>query len=563
MANKGFIKDWNGNQILPITRGELVLDKDGQPAFHSKDFLVDVNNNLPGLMSWEDKALLQGLTSGGSTSVGNLLQRITYINNGFKVNNFTANFYTEDDEGNLTATPIILQGIKNQIDVNLYKEDSGSNYVNVGLHKIHKFDTETATSATIAGLIKSITYDEYGRLTAVSTGNLTEAELTGVIITNATLTGCTSDTTAANDNSIANVGYVKSVISSVEKTALGALQFKGTINDSDSISTILKEEYWNCYYKVTDEFEILSEDLYSNSGSVGNVWTKVGDTLIVYPVDPKTKETKIVHIPSGDEMETTISIQQDNKAPIDDLQNMIGPVTFQFPEFYTIETPEYNKVSISIPVVSDKSPGILSVDDYKAFKTYSENYSVTYKSNFTGTEKGIYTAGTMYVGTTPFTVHGKNDTYNIKVANGSGQGEDAVLNPQLQLDQNDTKLTSITYKGINGIKITKPNDVDDVIQFEAANVVKEQDVPQPNNPRTKEYLKINNGHEFEVVLGGIDENGEVIDGLTDYSQFNAFVERVAMMFSDTFTYSLKGADNENEYRYGNTKLKGAVYLSTI
>jgi hypothetical protein len=100
-------------------------------------------------------------------------------------------------------------------------------------------------------------------------------------------------------------------------------------------------------------------------------------------------------------------------------------------------------------------------------------------------------------------VYGKNDAYNLKVVNGSGQGEEAVLNPQLQLDQNDTKLTSITYKGINGIKVTKSNN--DTIQFEATNVVKDQNVPQPNNPRTNKYLKITNGYEFEAVLGGIDE----------------------------------------------------------
>jgi hypothetical protein len=32
---------------------------------------------------------------------------------------------------------------------------------------------------------------------------------------------------------------------------------------------------------------------------------------------------------------------------------------------------------------------------------------------------------------------------------------------------------------------------------------------------------------------------------------------------DTFTYSLKGEANANEYRYGNDKLKRAVHLDTI
>jgi hypothetical protein len=92
-----------------------------------------------------------------------------------------------------------------------------------------------------------------------------------VTITNANLVDCTSNTNSANNDSIANVGYVKEVISSVEKTALGALQFKGTINSSDSIPTILQETYWNCYYKVTDVFEISKDYLYSNSGSAETV----------------------------------------------------------------------------------------------------------------------------------------------------------------------------------------------------------------------------------------------------------------------------------------------------
>jgi hypothetical protein len=37
---KGFIKDWQGNKLLPITRAELVLDVNGQIALHSAEFLA-------------------------------------------------------------------------------------------------------------------------------------------------------------------------------------------------------------------------------------------------------------------------------------------------------------------------------------------------------------------------------------------------------------------------------------------------------------------------------------------------------------------------------------------
>ena len=37
-TNKGFIKDYQGNILLPITRGELILDSAGQMALTSALF---------------------------------------------------------------------------------------------------------------------------------------------------------------------------------------------------------------------------------------------------------------------------------------------------------------------------------------------------------------------------------------------------------------------------------------------------------------------------------------------------------------------------------------------
>jgi hypothetical protein len=67
--NKGFIKDWQGNHILPITRGELVLDVDGNVALASNQFLAgslkDANGNgLPGLITAAERAMLNGSANG-------------------------------------------------------------------------------------------------------------------------------------------------------------------------------------------------------------------------------------------------------------------------------------------------------------------------------------------------------------------------------------------------------------------------------------------------------------------------------------------------------------------
>jgi hypothetical protein len=53
MAKKALLKDHDNVEILPITRGELVLDSSGNEALHSDEFLA--TNSWPGLMSGEDK----------------------------------------------------------------------------------------------------------------------------------------------------------------------------------------------------------------------------------------------------------------------------------------------------------------------------------------------------------------------------------------------------------------------------------------------------------------------------------------------------------------------------
>ena len=53
MSTKSLLKDKDGQIMLPVTRGELVLDSSGQQALHSPDFLA--TQNFPGLLSADDK----------------------------------------------------------------------------------------------------------------------------------------------------------------------------------------------------------------------------------------------------------------------------------------------------------------------------------------------------------------------------------------------------------------------------------------------------------------------------------------------------------------------------
>lgn len=61
MAKKALLKDQNNVEIMPITRGELVVDSSGEMALHSNQFLVDLE--VPGLMSVEDKIKLGELVA--------------------------------------------------------------------------------------------------------------------------------------------------------------------------------------------------------------------------------------------------------------------------------------------------------------------------------------------------------------------------------------------------------------------------------------------------------------------------------------------------------------------
>lgn len=59
MAKKVFLQDENKVEILPITRGELVIDSSGNMALRSQEFLASTSQ--PGLMSAEDKNKITNL----------------------------------------------------------------------------------------------------------------------------------------------------------------------------------------------------------------------------------------------------------------------------------------------------------------------------------------------------------------------------------------------------------------------------------------------------------------------------------------------------------------------
>ena len=543
-TTKGFIQDWLGNKILPITRGELVLDKDGIIALNSEYFLAGADDKgLPGLVTAAERAMLSG--GAGGNGIKDIYDKLGFINNGLKFNNSVLNFYSAAN----AATPINISSVPaNGVTIGVTGND-----VSFSLTAL----TTAETSAS--GILKSITVDKFGRVTAVSGSALTNAEipaeLTGKTLTNATLSNCvTSDKEIGTDEkSIANKAYVDAKFDAVSLIATGALKFSGPLSDADTATSALtNKNSWNNYYKVTKEFTLNTSDLYDTTGITGTTLTvKVGDTIIVYPISATA--AKLVYVPSGDDI-TTITVKEDGSAT-DAVHEAFGPVTLKFASIFNV-TGSGKTATISFPQVTTSQSGYLSNTDYAKFANYENTLKVTYAGDLAENTPGRYKIGTLTVGSGTYDLYGRNSESALVLNNGTAN----EYNPILKFTETGVAAVEITFKGLNGIK-TKKNGSN--VEIYAANEVIDQDVPQPHQPRKVKYLTITNGYQFGVQIGAADDNGNVSqDGLVDFSQFNALVNKVSLAASyETITYSLNGAANENEYRYGNTKLKAAINVT--
>lgn len=539
-TNKGFIKDWMGNYILPITRGELVLDKDGNIALNSEQFLAA--DGHPGLVTAAERAILNGSSGGSITDVYN---KLGYINNGLSFNGTSVNFYN-----NAGSTPI-----------KIVSEDPGkikmvvgdNNTISLGLTEL------STTETSVSNILKSITVDKYGRVTGVTGSPLTNAELPSTIdsktITNSTLTGCVTgqDTIGDNIRAIVNKNYVDTKFAEVSGIATGALKFGGTLNSKDiAIAALNIVSNFNSYYKVTTPFQLEVEHLYETNGITGDVvQLKIGDTLIIYP---QNNVGKFIYIPSADDL-TKITIQGNEGEPA--LQNKTGNVGIEFSGvFNVVNKSGYSDYAlITLPQATASTDGYLSKTDYVKFTSYADNLAVSYTNAFTS-HPAIYDIGTLTIGGVENKIYGKNNISSLTLNNGSTD----QYNPILKFTETGNVDVNITFNGINGILVKNNNGN---VELAANNIVVTQQVPQNNSQRTAQYLSITEGYKFGVVLGSSDSNGELVnDGLTDYSQFLTLVKRVlTTAVYETIDYSLDGEDNENEYRYGNDKLKAAISVT--
>ena len=306
---KGFIKDYEGNRLLPITRAELVLDKNGFIAMHSEQFAAavpDPSNNEDkgrwGLISPEDLALVHTLKGGsaGNGAIASIQQQLAslYSNLGLKVGDASVKFYDSQN----TFSDIVLEG-----DSNITVSTAAGNTIQFILNKV-------TTTKTGSGVITDITIDDYGRVVSI-TGS---SSLSGLSLQNSTVT------MSSDDNSIANKKYVDDKFNTANNAALGALKFGGVIStqtELDNIGSALTSNV-NSYFKIgKDELELKSQFILGGSS---NIILKAGDTVIVHT---NNEGTGFVYIPSGDEPITTLTIQDNTNGKV---ENAVGAVTLKF-----------------------------------------------------------------------------------------------------------------------------------------------------------------------------------------------------------------------------------------
>ena len=468
-TNKGFIKDWSGNYILPITRGELVLDANGNAAFQSEQFLA--KDGHPGLITAAERAMLSGGVNG--EGIANIYTKLGYINAGLSFGGTTVNFY--DSNGKATPISVVSTG-ENKISI----VAGDDNAVRLGLAEIQ---TE-ATSVT--NILKSITVDKYGRVTAVTGAALTDAEipatLTGKTLSNGVLTNCTTSSTeiGTDAKAVVNKQYVDSKIQEITGLATGALKFGGPLDNAETAESYLTDKSrWNQYFKVTAEFTLNTSDLYDNAGITGStIKVKVGDTLVTYVANSGDAVAKYVYVPSGDDI-TTITVDGDNNAA-PAILNQVGNVTLKFSSLFSVENnPVGTKTAyISIPAATSTQNGYLSKEDYAKFSNYATSLKVEYSGEIAEGSKGSYKIGTLTIGSSSSTIYGRYNVSSLSLTNGTTD----VYNPILKFTETDAADVKITVKGVNGI-VTKKNDND--LEIAAANEVATDSV---------NYLEIDSGY---------------------------------------------------------------------
>lgn len=523
--NKGFIKDYQGNTLLPITRGELILDQDGNKAFSSPYFAAGYNGNAYGLISAADLAKITGSTTG--QSLGDLYTKLGFINDGIKVGNQTLHFYNDTPKATNISFNTTEEGA-----LNLY---ASNNNIIIGLKDIN-------AASEITTFITSINVDKFGRVTSVSGRDLLNSDIPEEL-SNKKLDGCTtlSEIVPDNEKAIVNKKYVDSKIAEITEIATGALSFGGSITSIEDANNKLNANNVNKYYKITTQFTYPVDNLYKESNDVSyKGYFGVGDTVIVY--NAGDSGIKFIWIPSGDDV-TAITIKSQD-ATQSSLQNAVGNVYLEFQDIFNITNSNDRSAVISLKPASNSTGGYLTKEDWAKFNTYASktiSYTPTVDQGL-----GVYEIGKLTLDGSEIEINGINSIASLVL--------EGTTNPQLKFNSGASEDNYlVTYQGSNGIIVnrnasTAPNTINI-----SANISTE----------STDYIEIKDGYKVNVKLANLTQDlNQTTNGLMDYTKTLQLITSLSIGFEAVSGSLIESDPNKDKtYTYGSTNLKNAVAVT--
>ena len=525
---KGFVKDYQGNIMLPITRAELVLDQHGKIAFHSDDFLATTGPNgedRPGLLKASERYLLfGGTTPEGGTSQGGIAEimgMLSILQNGIKINGTQLKLYTSATN----ATPVNFTS-----DDTINIDVDSNNKVTFGLAEIHT--TAPQINNTV---VRNIAVDAYGRITQVSGSN----DFSNTTLKNGVLENFTTSTDdiATNDRALVNKKYVDSKFSEAIQETTGSLKFGGSINGTNAVNKLTADNLYY-YYKATSSFTLQKDYLHSaTENNNANAFVDVGDTLIVYLEG--TSSYKFVHIPSGDDI-TSITVGEVGAAE-SVLKAAVGNVSLQFGSIFNVSAND-KTAAIDLPAAGANESGTavsgyLKGEDWLRFNQCAVKLGATsYTDKSSETTGESYTLGQLKIGDVTTPVLGKKNVYTT-----------TLTGTVFDFKKNGVTQSSITYRGGNGINVTKQADSDTLI------------FTSTNESESNDYLTITDNHKFKIKIGSISDN-KLNNGLVDYEEFSRTISKI---YTDTNHFLIienSLTNSEKDYHYGSTALINAITI---
>jgi hypothetical protein len=519
MANyKGFLQDFNGNKMLPITRAELILDAAGNVALTSALFEAGRGGSQYGLISASDLAALKIVTGGttGGQNLGDIYTKLSAINTSLKVGDTSLPFYSVS-ENTVTTNNIKFVG---QNGIKLYTNDSN---ILVELDKL------TPIPASVTNqIITSITVDEYGRVTNISGTSKLDNEVLPDTIMGKDLSGCTVTTNGSSPTSLVNKEYVDQAVGGATAAASGALVFSGTLDNSTKAQNVLNDVKNNQkYYKITSDFS-LSNDYVHDADSEGDTYLYSGDTLIAYK-SSDVSDLKFIYIPSGNDI-TAVSVGTTSNENIMYKQN--GSVGFIFDDALFTVTPNSNVATIAMKEVTASNPGYLSAAGYVKLQNAT---SVSYSSE----DIGSLVLGTITIDGTAYEIKGINNVTKLSLANGTDISN-AALNPRLKFEESGSPESYITFKGGPGI-IVKKSESESEIAFGSVLEVAAD---------SSEYLTLSNDkNTIGINLGAVTNWNTSTEGLVNVALLKNTIASYAVNFIEW---------NSTQMQYGSTELAAAV-----